>query len=155
MAICGKVNHGRARYSGAQSSKARYRQVQCWKDPSCATFFTSRHFEDIKHQVWYWEVCLGHQWQQAAVLHASVMPFYCIEFDSIASYFIFMYRIVLYSIGTNWAPHCGPQGSQMKICGGKNGALGGPCPALPQPLWPDTCIGIQEITTLIPLNTLY
>ena len=45
------VGQGTARYSRAQSGIARYSQVQCLKDPSCAIYFwKSRCFEDIKLQ---------------------------------------------------------------------------------------------------------
>ena len=47
------VGQGTARYSRAQSGIARYSQVQCLKDPSCAIYFWKSRcfdFEDIKLQ---------------------------------------------------------------------------------------------------------
>ena len=52
VALCGSLWKGRSwhtRYSRAQSGKARYSHVQCWKDPSYAIFVKSRRFEDSKY----------------------------------------------------------------------------------------------------------
>ena len=48
----------------ADPGRARYSQVQCQKDPSCAIFSKSRRFEDIKYDTerYVWGINWGIIW---------------------------------------------------------------------------------------------
>ena len=73
MAVCGQVDHDRARYSQVQPGKAKYSQVQpgtALKRPIIYYILKFRHFEVIKYDTERYgdgestgassEACLGH-----------------------------------------------------------------------------------------------
>ena len=59
MAVCGNVDHGRARYSRySQVKPGTARSGTVLKRPIMGYIFEKQAFWG--YQIWYWEVCLGH-----------------------------------------------------------------------------------------------
>ena len=79
VTVTGQVQPGTAGRSPVKPGTARYRQLQYWKDPSCAIFFKSRRFEDIKYDTkrYVW----GINWGTEASQILKVLLEWCVWFN--------------------------------------------------------------------------